>query len=160
MEVINFSQFFEAKYKARKEDLIPLLKTETGEWYMDDDYEPSYSLKATIFSLKATILSLLFNLLFWTILIWLLFWLLISIHFLNLDEVKRSNCFLLSPKLLFLTFTLNYLKLKNFEPKSNLWYLASIWNITFVVISNRFNAKKQSGMSFRACPGKREPLKK
>jgi len=73
MEVINFSQFFEAKYKARKEDLIPLLKTETGEWYMDDDYEPSYSLKATIFSLKATILSLLFNLLFWTILIWLMF---------------------------------------------------------------------------------------
>jgi hypothetical protein len=38
-------------------------------------------------------------------------------------------------------------------------FLASIWTITFVVISNRFDAKAKPRMSFRACPGNRKPTR-
>ena len=65
MEVINLSQFFEAKYEAREEDLIPLPEKETGEGYLDDYYEPSYFFKGAV-------LGLLFCLPLWTILIWLI----------------------------------------------------------------------------------------
>ncbi len=56
---------FEQNDEGSEEDLIPLSKKETGERYLDDYYEPSYFFKGVV-------LSLLFCLPFWTILIWLI----------------------------------------------------------------------------------------
>jgi hypothetical protein len=65
MEVINLSQFFETKYEAREEDLIPLPKIETEERYLDNYDEPMYFFKGVVY-------GLFFCLPLWTVLIWLI----------------------------------------------------------------------------------------
>ena len=91
MEVINSTEPFEPNIEVWEEGFKPLPKKETEKRYSDIYDEPMYFFKGTV-------IAFFFCLPFWTILLWLITWLLIGIHFLNLDEVKRSDCFLLSPK--------------------------------------------------------------
>ncbi len=87
MEAINSVQVFEENYDASEEELIPLVEKETMERYLDHYYEPSYLVGEVIIGLS-------FCLLFWAIIFWII------IRFLKLDEAKRSNCVLLSPKVM------------------------------------------------------------
>jgi len=82
MEVINSADFFGAKIEVREENFKSLLKKETEERYLGNYDEPMYFFKGAIY-------GLLFCLPFWTILIWLSSWLLISIHLFTLAELER-----------------------------------------------------------------------
>ena len=108
MEVINSADFFGANIEVREENFKSLLKKETEEKYLGNYYESMYFFKGAIY-------GLLFCLPFWTILIWLISWLLISVHLFTLAELERSNWFLFSSNQIFLTFTFNYQKLKTYN---------------------------------------------
>ena len=101
MEVINSDQVFEEDYDAGEEVLIPFVEKEIVRRYFDHYDEPSYLFRGGI-------IGLFLCLPFWVIIFWFITWLLISIHFLKIDEVKRSYCVLLSQRLLFLACTLNF----------------------------------------------------
>jgi len=68
-----------------EEDIVPLVEKEVVEWHLDN-VEPYYFFKGAI-------LSFIFCLPFWIILFRLINWLLMHIHFLNLDEVKTRDIF-------------------------------------------------------------------
>ena len=76
-----------------EEDIIPLFEKELVGSYLDN-VEPHYFFKGAI-------LSFIFCLPFWIILFKLITWILISIHFLKVDEVKTKN-YLFSPKVIIL----------------------------------------------------------
>jgi len=130
MEAINSAQVFEEYYDASEEELIPLVEKETMERYLDHYDEPSYLFRGVIIGLS-------FCLPFWAIIFWIIIWLLIIIHFLKLDEAKRSNCVLLSPKVMIPCL---HLQLPKSEGSSNrnqlLCYLANILVLQNVVISD------------------------
>ena len=77
MEAINSTQLFEGHYEVSEEDFRPFVDEQTEEEYLDNFDEPAYFFKGAVF-------GLFFCLPFWGILIWLVFWLLIGIHCLEI----------------------------------------------------------------------------
>ncbi len=111
MEAINLSQVFEENYDASEEELQLLVEIETMERPLDYDDVPINPLRGFIF-------GGFFSLLLWAIIFWIIIWLLISICFLKLDEAKRSNCLLLSLKVMICCLNRELPKIEDSEPTS------------------------------------------